>query len=172
MRKASTTTDLRIDRWDRSQKQGDSLIENYSTDGKPTVIDYGITHTLLHSYTTNKENARKRGFGANVYATDKDRGYQKVITAKNLDINYLSFTVETYGAFGDSTWKLINDLCDPRSHPDATKEHNPWNYPGPKRDFVLATGFAIQRGNAMMLSCANSRRRSSRSPVRGKNAIN
>ena len=38
-------------------------------------------------------------YGANVYATDKDRGYQQVITAKNLDLNYLSFTVETYGAF-------------------------------------------------------------------------
>ena len=47
-------------------------------------------------------------------------------------------------------------------HPNANDEYNPWNNPAPLRAFTLATGFANQRGNAVMLLEANSRRRSQR----------
>ena len=42
---------------------------------------------------------------------------------------------------------------------EANDEYNPWNNPDPSRAFILATGFANQRGNAVMLLHANSRRR-------------
>ena len=44
----------------------------------------------------------------------------------------------------------------------ANDEYNPWNNPAPLRAFTLATSFANQRGNAVMLLEANSRRRSQR----------
>ena len=49
-----------------------------------------------------------------------------------------------------------------RWQPNANDEYNPWNNPAPLRAFTLATGFANQRGNAVMLLEANSRRRSQR----------
>ena len=56
-------------------------------------------------------------------------------------------------------WKFINIVRDPNTHPNANDEYNPWNNPDPSRAFILATGFANQRGNAVMLLHANSRRR-------------
>ena len=55
-----------------------------------------------------------------------------------------------------------NIVCDPNTHFNANDEYNPWNNPAPLRAFTLATGFANQRGNAVMLLEANSRRRSQR----------
>ena len=55
---------------------------------------------------------------------------------------------------------------DPNTHPNAYDEHNPWNNPAPSRAFILATGFANQRGNAVMLLHANSRRRFQRASRR------
>ena len=95
-------------------------------------------------------------------ANKKNRRYNKIITEKNLDLNYESFIVESFGAFATDTWKFINTVCDPNTHPNANDEYNPWNNPAPLRAFTLATGFANQRGNAVMLLEANSRRRSQR----------
>ena len=39
---------------------------------------------------------------------------------------------------------------------------NPWNAPGPKRDFILSLGFALQRANSRMLRNADRRRRNAR----------
>ena len=57
-------------------------------------------------------------------------------------------------------------LRDPNTHPKANDEYNPWNNPDPSRAFILATGFANQRGNAVMLLHANSRRRFERASRR------
>ena len=38
----------------------------------------------------------------------------------------------------------------------------PWNAPGPKRDFMLSLGFALQRANSRMLRNADRRRRLAR----------
>ena len=65
----------------------------------------------------------------------------------------------TLVALSLAAWKFINPVCDPNTHPKANDEYNPWNNPDPSRAFVLATGFANQRGNAVMLLEANSRRR-------------
>ena len=92
--------------------------------------------------------------------------YNRIITERSLDINYRSFIVESFGAFASDTWKFINTVCDPNTHPKANDEYNPWNNPDPSRAFVLATGFANQRGNAVMLLHANSRRRFQRASRR------
>ena len=82
-------------------------------------------------------------------------------------LNYESFIVESFGAFASDTWKFINTVCDPNTHPKAyDDEYNPWNNPDPLRTFTLATGFANQRGNAVMLLQANSRRRTQRASRR------
>ena len=98
----------------------------------------------------------------NIYANKKNRRYNKIITEKSLDLNYASFIVESFGAFASDTWKFINTVCDPNTHPNANDKYNPWNNPAPLRAFTLATSFANQRGNAVMLLEANSRRRSQR----------
>ena len=103
--------------------------------------------------------ASKRGYAANKYATKKNRRYHDIIKEKGLDLSYQSFIVETFGAFATDTWKFINTVCDPNTHPKADLEHNPWNRPGPLRQFILSTAFANQRGNANMLLQANARRR-------------
>ena len=100
---------------------------------------------------------------ANIYANKKNKRYNKTITEKELDLNYQSFIVESFGAFASDTWKFINTVCDPNTHPNANDdEYNPWNNPAPLRAFTLAAGFANQRGNAVMLIQANNRRRAQR----------
>ena len=47
-------------------------------------------------------------------------------------------------------------------HPKGLGEFNPWNAPGPKRDFILSLGFALQRANSRMLRNADRRRRNAR----------
>ena len=51
---------------------------------------------------------------------------------------------------------------DPRTHPDATGDYDPWRRPGPKRDFILSLGFALQRANVRMLRGSSLRRRRNR----------
>ena len=99
-------------------------------------------------------------------APQKNKRYNKIITEKKLDLNYESFIVETFGAFASDTWKFINTVCDPNTHPKANDEYSPWNNPAPLRAFTLASGFANQRGNATMLIQANNRRRAARATRR------
>ena len=95
-------------------------------------------------------------------ASRKDKDYNAIISAKNLDRHYQSVTFGTFGSFGTGTWSVITKACDPASHPKAVDDDNPWNAPGPKRDFMLSLGFALQRANSRMLRNADRRRRSAR----------
>ena len=67
----------------------------------------------------------------------KDSKYSKIIAAKALDLDYIALTAGTFGAFGNGTWEIIDRVCDPRSHPLAIGDHDPWRAPGPRRDFIL-----------------------------------
>jgi hypothetical protein len=42
-----------------------------------------------------------------------------------------------FGSFGEGTWRLITKACDPTTHPKAVSDCDPWQLPGPKRDFIL-----------------------------------
>ena len=79
------------------------------------------------------------------------------------NLHYQSVTFGTFGSFGTRTWSVITKACDPASHPKAIDDYNPWNSPGPKRDFTLSLGFALQRANFRMLRNADKRRRLARS---------
>ena len=105
----------------------------------------------------------QRGFAANAYGTRKSKDYNALIKAKNLDLVYESVTFGTFGSFGSGTWSVIAKACDPATHPKARDDFNPWNAPGPRRDFILALGFALQRANSRMLRSAHRRRRNARS---------
>ena len=118
-----------------------------------------MTKGRARAATRTTEGASERAHAANIYANKKNKRYNKIITEKNLDLNYESFIVESFGAFATDTWKFINTVCDPNTHPNANDEYNPWNKPAPLRAFTLAASFANQRGNAVMLLEANSRRR-------------
>ena len=80
----------------------------------------------------------RSGFAANKYGNRKDKDYNAIISAKNLDLHYQSVTFGTFGSFGTGTWSVITKACDPTSHPRALDDYNPWNAPGPKRDFILS----------------------------------
>ena len=47
----------------------------------------------------------------------KDKDYNAIISAKNLDLHYQSVTFGTFGSFGTGTWSVITKACDPTSHP-------------------------------------------------------
>ena len=85
-----------------------------------------------------------------------------IIRTKSLDYTYKSITFGTFGAFGSGTWDVIERACDPRTHPDATGDYDPWRRPAPKRDFILSLGFALQRANVRMLRGSSLRRRRNR----------
>ena len=76
---------------------------------------------------------------------------------------YEAVTFGTFGSFGTGTWDVISKACDPSTHPKARDDLNPWNAPGPRRDFILSLGFALQRANSRMLRDADRRRRKARS---------
>ena len=82
------------------------------------------------------------------------------------DAHYQSVTFGTFGSFGTGTWSVITKACDPTTHPKAMDDDNPWNAPGPKRDFILSLGFALQRANSRMLLDSDRRRRNAH--ARGK----
>ena len=96
------------------------------------------------------------------YGAKKDKDYDEIIRTKSLDYAYKSITFGTFGAFGSGTWDVIERACDPRTHPDATGDYDPWRRPGPKRDFILSLGFALQRANVRMLRGSSLRRRRNR----------
>ena len=113
VRKASVR-DLRRDRYDRSQSQADIVVENMTPDGVPVLVDFGVTHSLLLSYARaaaqrgelDAQGASERAHAANIYANKKNKRYNKIITEKNLDLDYKSFIVESFGAYASDTWKL------------------------------------------------------------------
>ena len=92
----------------------------------------------------------------------KDKGYNGTIKAKDLPYGYMSLTFGTFGSFGEGTWRLITKACDPTTHPKAVSDCDPWQLPGPKRDFILTLGFSLQRANSRMIRNADSRRRNAR----------
>ena len=129
--------------------------------GKSTILDVGITYPLIDTYVNNK-STEERGFAANKYGAKKDKDYNAIIRTKSLDYTYKSITFGTFGAFGSGTWDVIERACDPRTHPDATGDYDPWRRPAPKRDFILSLGFALQRANVRMLRGSSLRRRRNR----------
>ena len=100
---------------------------------------------LLRSAPAWQRPTRTRGYAANKYGAKKDKDYEEIIRTKSLDYAYKSITFGTFGAFGSGTWDVIERACDPRTHPDATGDYDPWRRPAPKRDFILSLGFALQR---------------------------
>ena len=90
------------------------------------------------------------------------RTHNEIIRTKSLDYTYKSITFGTFGAFGSGTWDVIERACDPRTHPDAAGDYDPWRRPTPKRDFILSLGFALQRANVRMLRGSSLRRRRNR----------
>jgi len=144
--------ELRASSSDRSQRKGDLLVDNMHTDGRQTLLDVGIAHPLIDTRITNKSTV-ERGFATNAYGSRKNKDYNAIIKAKNLDLHYESVTFGTFGSFGTGTWRIITKACDPSTHPKGLGEFNPWNAPGPKRDFILSLGFALQRANSRCPAC-------------------
>ena len=126
------------------------------------VVDVGITFPLIGTYMKSNKSIKERGYATNCYRKVKDSKYSKIIAAKALDLDYIALTAGTFGAFGNGTWEIIDRVCDPRSHPLAIGDHDPWRAPGPRRDFILTIGFALQRGNTRMIRECDRRRRSNR----------
>ena len=58
-------------------------------------------------------------YAANKYGNRKDKNYNDIISAKNLDLHYKSVTFVTFGSFGSGTWSIITQACDPLTHPKA-----------------------------------------------------
>ena len=90
--------------------------------------------------------------GADRYDQKKVRHYHKIMDEKDLHghLHYRSFTLGTFGSFGKSAWKIIDEVCD-NDHPHALDDFNSWRDPDPRRRFILSVGFALQRGNSRML---------------------
>eukprot|EP01043_Picozoa_sp_COSAG02_P041165 COSAG02_NODE_3391_length_6821_cov_16.598929_1_plen_119_part_00 len=49
----------------------------------------------------------------NKYGNRKDKDYNAIISAKNLDLHYQSVTFGTFGSFGTGTWSVITKACEP-----------------------------------------------------------
>ena len=62
-----------------------------------------FNYPLIDTYITNKSTV-ERGFAANKYGNRKDKNYNDIISAKNLDLHYQSVTFGTFGSFGASTY--------------------------------------------------------------------
>ena len=127
--------ELRADSTERSQRKGDLTVSELRADGLPTIADVGIAHLLNDTYLT-KQSTEERAFAANKYGSKKDKGYNGTIKAKGLQYGYMSLTFGTFGSFGEGTWRLITKACDPTTHPKAVSDCDPWQLPGPKRDFI------------------------------------
>eukprot|EP01046_Picozoa_sp_COSAG06_P025041 COSAG06_NODE_2079_length_7643_cov_20.586957_8_plen_232_part_00 len=121
----------------------------------------GRRRALIDTNVNNK-STEERGYAANKYGDKKNKDYNEIIRTKSLDYTYKSITFGTFGAFGSGTWDVIERACDPRTHPDATGDYDPWRWPAPKRDFILSLGFALQRANVRMLRGSSLRRRRNR----------
>ena len=92
-------------------------------------------------------SARGRGRRRHRYRSKNDNA-NTIINNNNLPYHFLAITFGTFGAFGTGTWRLINTACDEATHPNALDDYDPWSLVGPKRDFVLSLGFALQRANS------------------------
>ena len=105
----------------------------------------------------------ERGYGADRYDQKKVRHYHKIMDEKDLHghLHYRSFTLGTFGSFGKSAWKIIDEVCG-NDHPHALDDFNSWRDPDPRRRFILSVGFALQRGNSRMLRQADRRRSGTR----------
>ena len=90
------------------------------------------------TYVNNK-STEERGFAANKYGAKKDKDYNAIIRTKSLDYTYKSITFGTFGAFGSGTWDVIERACDPRTHPDATGDYDPWRRPALGTAAVVST---------------------------------
>jgi hypothetical protein len=159
--KEATVHELRAGTTDRSQRKGDLVCDDLLSSGKSTILDVGITYPLIDTNVNNK-STEERGYAANKYGDKKNKDYNAIIRTKSLDYTYKSITFGTFGAFGSGTWDVIERACDPRTHPDATGDYDPWRRPAPKRDFILSLGFALQRANVRMLRGSSLRRRRNR----------
>jgi hypothetical protein len=66
--------------------------------------------------------------------------------------------------------KLTTLYCVATTHTcqcaHAIGDYDSWINPGPKRDFIVTLGFALQRANAKMVRDANLRRRRNRAGER------
>ena len=120
------------------------------------------TSSCAGDTNVNNKSTEERGYAANKYGDKKNKDYNAIIRTKSLDYTYKSITFGTFGAFGSGTWDVIERACDPRTHPDATGDYDPWRRPAPKRDFILSLGFALQRANVRMLRGSSLRRRRNR----------
>ena len=154
-------------RRDVSTTKGDLRATNMTNDGLPTVIDIGITHSLLDTYIKAIKSKMERGYGADRYDAKKIRHYRKIIDDKELrgKVHYKSFTLGTFGSFGKSAWEMIDSVCGD-GHPHALDDFDSWRQPDPRRRFILSVGFALQRGNSQMLRQAHRRRTSA--PYQGR----
>ena len=98
--------ELRASSTDHSQRKGDLKVDELNADGRQTLLDVGITYPLIDTYITNKSTV-ERGFAANKYGSRKDKDYNAIISAKNLDLHYQSVTFGTFGSFGTGTWSCL-----------------------------------------------------------------
>ena len=143
----------------RSERAGGLHLAQASS---PYAARVDRPQALIGTYMKSNKSIKERGYAANCYRKVKDSKYSKIIAAKALDLDYIALTAGTFGAFGNGTWEIIDRVCDPRSHPLAIGDHDPWRARGPRRDFILTIGFALQRGNTRMIRECDRRRRSNR----------
>ena len=150
------------DPFDNSKRKGDLTAFKLYHDGQ-TVLDVGITHPTIDTYINNRSSEAPRGSAANKMANDKCRKANKIITDKQLDIDFKAITFSTYGGFGTASHELIHKVT---SNTDWSHDLDPWARPSPKAHAYLTFGFALARANARMLLHADAKRRSARNRVR------
>lgn len=100
-----------------------------------------------------EKSITERGYAASCYRKVKDSKYSKIIAAKKLDLDNVALTAGTFGAFGKGTGSYRSRMRPSlsASHPLASSDDDPWRAPGPRRNFILSLGFAIQQGNVRMM---------------------
>ena len=160
--KLASVHELRTANDPRSQKQADLLTSGLAANGNETLLDVGRTHPLIDTNLTN-QSLGNRAYAADKYAESKDRRYRRIINDNNLPYGYKSLCMDTFGAFGESLWSVIDRATDPNTHPKASGDYDPWRRPDPRREYVLSVAFANQAGDAIMVRGADARRRRNRS---------
>ena len=79
-------------------------------------MDIGITHLLIDTNLNNKSTT-EQAFAANKYGDLRERGYNKTIEKKKLDLNAQAMTFDSFGSFGTGTWNVITTACNLDRHP-------------------------------------------------------
>ena len=76
-------------------------------------------------------------------------------------MHHSGFVCESHRAFGKEAWDFINKVAtrDDTGAGADSHSYSPWGRPSWRRDFILAIGFAIQRGSATMLVRSDQRGR-------------